>query len=164
MPEDDRLVVVNTTPIITLSLLDHLPLLRDLYRQVVIPVAVHKEVLTGGPRRAGAAQLAAADWIQTKVLREPERPDRLSDLDRGEAEVIALAQELPGDLVILDERLARRHARRLSLPLTGTLGVLLKAKSKGLIPEVAPLIARIRAQGIRLGEALVARVLDLAKE
>jgi uncharacterized protein len=164
MPEDDRRVVVNTTPIITLSLIDHLPLLRDLYRQVVIPVAVQKEVLSGGPQRAGVAQLAAADWIKIQALRDPRHADHFPDLDRGEAEVIALAQEVSGDLVILDERQARRHARRLSLPLTGTLGVLLKAKSRGLIPEVAPLIATIRAQGIRLGEALVTRVLELAKE
>jgi predicted nucleic acid-binding protein len=88
----------------------------------------------------------------------------LSDLDRGEAEVIALAQELNADLVIVDERLARRHARRLGLTLTGTLGVLLKAKERRLVPAVGPLISQLRQDGIRLDDALVAEALDLAGE
>jgi predicted nucleic acid-binding protein len=46
-----------------------------------------------------------------------------------------MAQELHARLVILDERLARRHARRLGLPMTGTLGVLLRAKEQKLIAQ-----------------------------
>ena len=64
----------------------------------------------------------------------------ITDLDQGEAEVIALAQELRADLVIIDERLARWHARRLGLNTTGVLGVLLKAKESGLLEEIKPLI------------------------
>ncbi len=88
----------------------------------------------------------------------------MSDLDRGEAEVIALAQERRADLVVIDERLGRRHAKRLGLPVTGTLGVLLKAKRMGFLSEVAPVIRAIRQQGIRLGDSLVAEVLALADE
>jgi predicted nucleic acid-binding protein len=88
----------------------------------------------------------------------------LSDLDRGEAEVIALAQELGADLLIIDERLARRHTRRLGLTLTGTLGVLLRAKSTGLIPSVAPLIEQMLRDGIHLGDSVVAEALRLAGE
>ena len=88
----------------------------------------------------------------------------LTDLDRGEAEVIALAQELNADLVIIDERLARRHAKRLGLNLTGTLGVLLKAKRQGLLPAIKPLIDQLRHGGIWLSDALVAEALKLAEE
>lgn len=88
----------------------------------------------------------------------------MTDLDRGEAEVLALAQELPVDLVILDERLARRHARHLGLPLTGTLGVLLRAKQAQYIPALRPLIAAIREGGIWLSDTLVAEALRLAGE
>ena len=97
-------------------------------------------------------------------MQDPRRADLLSDLDRGEAEVIALAQELNADLIIIDERLARRHAKRLNLTLTGTLGVLLKAKENNLTPSIAPLIQTLQNNGIRLGDAVVAEVLRLAGE
>lgn len=164
MPDGARRVVVNTTPIITLSLIQQLPLLRDLYGDVFIPTAVQRELLAGGPGRPGAELLQRATWIHPRDLASPERADLLIDLDRGEAEVIALAQELSCDLVVLDERLARRRARLLGLPLTGTLGVLLKAKERGLVPGIAPLIAAIRSRGIWLAEPLVQRVLEMAGE
>lgn len=85
-------------------------------------------------------------------LQDARRAELLADLDRGEAEVIALAQELYADLVIIDERLARRHAKRLGLKVTGTLGVLLRAKTLGLVPAVRPLIEQLRQSGIRLGD------------
>jgi len=164
MPERTRTVVVNTTPIITLALIGQLDLLRHLYGEVVIPPAVQAEVLAGGPGSIGAAELQGANWIQTVSMQDPRRADLLSDLDRGEAEVIALAQELNAELVIIDERLARRHAKRLGLTLTGTLGVLLKAKERGLVPAVGPLMDQLRQGGIWLDDVLVAEVLRLAGE
>jgi len=127
MLERTRTVVVNTTPIIALALIGQLDLLQHLYGEVMIPPAVQAEVLVGGPSGVGVAGLQTANWIRTVPLQDPRRADLLSDLDRGEAEVIALAQELNAELVIIDERLARRHAQRLGLALTGVLGVLLKA-------------------------------------
>lgn len=96
--ERPRLVVVNSTPIITLSLIDRLNLLDQLYARVVIPSAVHREVLAGGQERPGAAALASLSWIEIRDLEDPGRASLLSDLDRGEAEVIATAQELAADL------------------------------------------------------------------
>jgi predicted nucleic acid-binding protein len=51
-------------------------------------------------------------------------------LDRGEAEVLALAEEREARLVVIDERKARRYAQRLGIPLTGTLGLLVAAKER----------------------------------
>ena len=97
-------------------------------------------------------------------LQDPRRADLLTDLDRGEAEVLALAQEVYAGLVIVDERLARQHARRLGLPLTGTLGVLLRAKQAQLISGVKPLIIAMRAGGIWLSDVLVEEALSIARE
>jgi hypothetical protein len=164
MPERSTSVVVNTTPIMALSLIGKLDVLRQLYGEVTIPPAVHSEVLTGGAR-IGSAELTNATWIRVIPLRDPQRADLLlADLDRSEAEVIALAQETNAELVVLDERLARQHARRLGLRLTGTLGVLVKAKQGGLIPAVAPLVADLRRGGIWLSDALVEEALRLADE
>jgi predicted nucleic acid-binding protein len=164
MPEQPRLVVVNATPIIALALIKQLGLLQYLYNEVVIPPEVQAEVLAGGPSGVGKVELEGANWIRTIPLQDPRRADLLSDLDRGEAEVIALAQELDAQLIIIDERLARRHAKRLGLTLTGTLGVLLKAKEQGMIPVIAPLIDQLRQGGIRLSQAVVTEALELAGE
>ena len=164
MPEEARLVVVNTTPIIALSLIGELDLLRLLYGQVLVPPSVEAEVLAGGRGGTGRSELQEASWLHIVSLQDPNRADLLADLDRGEAEVIALAQELNADLVIIDERLARLHAKRLGLTLTGTLGVLLQAKQLGHVKAVAPLIDRLRQDGIRLSDIVVAEVLALADE
>lgn len=65
---------------------------------------------------------------------------------------------------LIDERLARRHAKRLGLNLTGTIGILLKAKRQGLVPAVKPLVDQLRYGGIWLSDALVAEALKLADE
>ena len=77
MPEEGRLpaVVVNSTPIITLAIIDQLPLLRKLYGTVLIPSAVQAEVLAGGPNRPGMAQLEAAPWVETVNVEDPRRAD-----------------------------------------------------------------------------------------
>ncbi len=164
MPRRPQRVVVNATPIIALALIGKLDLLQQLYGEAMMPSAVQAEVFAGGPMGIGSTELHAATWLRATALQDPRRADLLADLDRGEAEVIALAQELDADLVIIDERLARRHAKRLGLTLTGTLGVLLKAKHLGLVPSVAPLIEQLRQAGIRLSDAVVAEALKLAGE
>ncbi len=164
MPEKARIVVLNTTSIIALALAGQLDLVQQLYEKAMIPPAVRAEVMAGGTRRVGVAELEAASWLRTVSLQDPRRADLLSDLDRGEAEVIALAQELRASLVVIDERLARRHAKRLGLPLTGTLGVLLKAKEQKLIATIAPLLEEIRRGGIRLSQPLIEEALRLAGE
>lgn len=158
------MVIVNATPIISLALIDQLDLLRRLYGEVLIPPTVRTEVLAGGTSGIGMAELQESHWIRAIPLQDPRRADLLSDLDRGEAEVIAPAQELNAELVIIDERLARRHARRLGLTLTGTVGVLLRAKKRKLVPAVEPLIDQLRQGGIRLDDALVIEALELAGE
>ena len=164
MPEGPRLVVVNTTPITALSLVGELGLLRSLYDEVVVPSAVEAEVLAGGRDGIGGSELIEASWLRVASLQDARRADLLADLDRGEAQILALAQELNADLVMIDERLARLHAKRLGLTLTGTLGVLLRAKQLGHVKAVAPLIDRLRQGGIHLSDLLVTEVLALADE
>jgi len=164
MPDRPRLVVVNTTPIIALCLIDQFDLLQKLYDRVMIPSAVQAEVSAGGIAGVGVRELREASWVDVVSLQDPSRAELITDLERGEAEVIALTQEHNADLVVIDERLARRHARRLGMRLTGTLGVLLRAKQAGMIDAVKPLIDQLRAGGIRLGDDVVAEALRLAGE
>lgn len=164
MPDVPRgVVVVDTTPIIALSIIGQLQLLESLYGEVWIPPAVSAEVAAGGSR-PGAAELQRAAFVRVATLVNPSQADMLSDLDRGEAEVIALARERRAGLVILDERLARRHAVRLGLTVTGALGVLIQAKRRGYVAAVRPLLDQLRAGGMYLDDGLVRRTLELAGE
>ncbi len=119
-------VVVNATPLIALSLVGQLSLLREMFDAVIVPRAVYEEVVTDGYGQPGAAELAQASWIQvvspaSAVTLEP----MLLGLDSGELSVLLLAQEIRPDWVIIDERLARRVAQAMGLPVKGTLGILL---------------------------------------
>ena len=164
MPDDEGPVVVDTTPLIALALLEHTELLRRFYGGVLIPPAVRAELESGSLQGRYTLTLSDASWIETAALDDPRRADLLSDLDRGEAEVLALAQERRARLVIIDEKLGRRHAQRLGLPLTGSLGVLIRAKQAGVIAELAPLLDELVDRGIYLGQPLVEEAPRLAGE
>jgi predicted nucleic acid-binding protein len=89
MPDRRRIVVVNTTPIISLALIGKLSILQHLYEEVLVPSAVESEITAGGTDRTGVVDYQAAGYIRCRPLGDPTRADLLSDLDRGEAEVIA---------------------------------------------------------------------------
>ena len=88
----------------------------------------------------------------------------VTELGAGDRAALALALEGSGSVVLLDDGLAHRHAKLLGLRITGTLGVLLKAKRVGLLAGVAPAIERLTALRFRLDPATRAAVLGLAGE
>lgn len=128
-------VVSNTSPIIALDYLKELHLLRELFGVTLIPPAVAREI-TGR---------SFPSWIQVRNLSQPVSPVILSaSLGAGEREALTLALELEAD-ILLDDKAARRIASRLRRPVLGTLGLLLRAKEKGLIPAIRPGLERLRA-------------------
>ena len=135
MPE--KPVISNTSPLVGLLTLDLLPLLRDLYTEVLIPEEVQDEFLaTERPVRRDA--LKNAPWIRVVTLTPPLDDTTYPNvIHRGEAAVFDLAKELGTRLVILDDMEARRYAERVGLPTKGTVGVLLEAKRNGLIDAIA---------------------------
>lgn len=164
MPSAEGAVVADSTPIIALAGVGQLALLQRLFGEVLVPPAVSDELTRGDRRPGGREDLAAAPWVKAAELRDANHADVFSDLDRGEAEVIALAREIDARLVIIDDRLGRRHAARLGLALTGTFGVLIAAKKKGYLEEVAPLVDLLAENSIYSSPALRALVLERAGE
>lgn len=156
-------VIINNTPLVALWTLDRLDLLGDLFGTVWLPTAVASE-FRAIHRTARQQALTESDWLQTASLSDPRHALTYTGLDQGEAEVLALAVEHKARLVIIDERKGRRCARRLGLPLTGTLGVLLLAKEDGLITAVAPLVKQLLDEGLYFSPELVSRTLTLAGE
>jgi len=85
-------------------------------------------------------------------------------VDKGEASAIALALEIPGSTVILDDYKARKIAERLNLNITGTLGVIVKAKVLGLIPSIKPFLSKIKKTNFRLSKEIEILALKEAGE
>ena len=160
------IVVSDTSPINNLAAINQLDLLRQLYGSVIIPEAVYRELTDPDFPVAGATEVQAFDWIQTRQINNRAVVDALHDeLDIGEAEAIGLAVELEADQVLIDERRGRIIAARLNLQYTGILGILVEAKSQGLIPAVKPLLdALITHAGFWVAEPLYSRVLQLVGE
>jgi predicted nucleic acid-binding protein len=146
-------VIVDATPLIYLAAIGRFELLETLYRRIIIPTAVHDEVVVQGGGRWGATEAAAANWIDCRAVSDPAMMAAvLADLDPGEREVIALAEELCADIVIMDESSGRHELKRRGFTFIGTVGVLMLAKDRGLITTLKPELDRLRACGFHLSD------------
>jgi len=160
------IIISNTSPVINLAAVGRLDLLRQLYGKIVIPRAVHNEIVIVGTGQPGAAEVETLDWIETRqVANRPVVAALQLELDEGEAEAIALAAELKADLLLLDERKGRMVASHLGLKFIGILGVLIEAKRGGLIPAIKPIMDDlIRRAGFWISQKLYDSVLQAAGE
>ncbi len=138
-----RKVVVNSTPLIILCGIGRLDILRMVYQEISIPTAVFREV-TAKDDSACAQLKTSGEWIHVEEIKDhSEKKMYKAKLHDGEVEVMILAQEQKADLVILDDNAAKKTAKYLGLPVTGTLGVLIKAKRMGIIESVKSLITEL---------------------
>lgn len=159
-----RKVIVNSTPMIALAKCRKLELLRKMYERIIIPEAVFKE-LTFKEDIVSTSLEENLNWIEVKKIRHTEdRKLFKTRLHDGEVEVMILARELNADVVIIDDLAARNTAEYYHLPVTGTLGVLIKAKKNGLIDEVMPVIKEMQHQHIYFSESLIALIREKAGE
>lgn len=160
------IVVSDTSPINNLAAIKQLHILHQLYGTVIIPEAVHRELTDPSFPVAGATEVQSLDWIKTRTVSNRTLVEALSnELDIGEAEAIALAVEIQVERLLIDERRGRSVASRLNLRYTGILGILVEAKSQGLITKVKPLLnALIDQAGFWIAEPLYNRVLQLVDE
>ena len=158
-------IIVNSTPLIILCNIGKLSILKDLYGEILIPEGVYKEV-TVKQDSACLKLNESLDWI--KIIKIPQN-EKLkiyrARLHLGEVEVMLLAQKNPtADLVIIDDNAAKSTAKFLGLKVTGTLGVLLKAKKVGLIKEIKPLIGTMKEKGFYISGKIEHFVLSQSRE
>ena len=159
-----REVICNTSPLQYLFQLDLLDLLPTLYGRVLSPSGVAREIAAGRALGVALPELDSLPWLVIDPSGPPALLSLVPDLGAGEREVLALGLEKPGALVILDDLLARRFAERLDLALTGTLGLLLKAKEIGRIDRVQPYLKQLEALHFRFDDRTRATILKLAGE
>lgn len=87
-----------------------------------------------------------------------------TQIDKGEASAIALAKESDDPLLILDDRKARKVADKLKLKITGTLGVIHKAKQMGVIKMVKPFLDKMLFTDFRISDSIIKEMLKLNNE
>lgn len=160
------IVVSNTTPLIGLAVIQRFDLLSHLFGKIHIAQAVYDEAVTHGREEGGAKrEVSTANWIERHTIQDASIVNALLDeLDLGEAETIALAQQLNANWVLMDERKGRRKLSQLGLPKIGTVGILLKAKQVGLLSVIRPDIEQLRQQGFSISQTVIDAVLQQAGE
>lgn len=158
-------VVINSSPLIALNCINKIPLLSDLFTEIIIPQEVYYETVISGNDEQIEKSIKSSSKFMIKSVETPLLVEFLQDtLDKGESEVIALAKEQNISTVIIDELKGRRLAERHGLTVIGSLGILLIAKKYRLIPEVKELIQGMENNGIWIGKNLKFEVLKKANE
>jgi predicted nucleic acid-binding protein len=156
MPDARRAIVTDTTPLIALAAgTGELEILRALYDRVIVPFEVAEELHAAGGDALGVAAFEKATWLERRTAVVPISQLLGNTLDRGEASVIQTALNEGLALVCIDETVGRRVARMSGLTLTGSIGVLIKAKRRGYAISIPQVLDRMREHGIWLSEDVV---------
>ncbi|MBC7401369.1 MAG: DUF3368 domain-containing protein [Mucilaginibacter sp.] len=154
MPKGYKIIITDTSCFSLLRKLDSLELLQKLFPAVITTPEIATEF--GDP---------LPDWVIVQPLTNISLQEEFSHhIDKGEASAIALASEIIYDFLILDDADARRFAEQLGMPVKGTIGLLVIAKDKGIIPLLKPYFDLIQQTNFRISPAILARVLKDAGE
>lgn len=145
-------IVVNTSPLLSLTKMQALDTVGKLPFEFVSPREIETEILAGASQ---GYEVQIPDWLKIIALKNPLAPLAVAALDIGEAAVIQLALENSISLVCIDELKGRRAALAVGLKVVGSLGLLGKAKTLGLIRQVKPFIDKAKSAGIYYDDNLI---------
>jgi len=155
MPETET-IVINTGPLIALIAgYGDLSLLEKIYKRVLVPFEVCREIKAGGNTAFGVKEFVQSDFIEKQSAPLEIVQFLKNSLDLGEASVIQLALNENIFTVCIDEAVGRRIARLNDLCLTGSIGVLLRAKREGFDFSMREAINRMQSNGIYLSKNVV---------
>jgi predicted nucleic acid-binding protein len=149
-----KTIISDTSCFIVLNHIGELELLHKLYGQITTTPEIEIEYGEGLP-----------EWVEIATVKDKYRQQLLEmQIDKGESSAIALALETPDCILILDDYKGRKIAAQLGLTYSGTIGVIIKAKLKGIIPSVKPLLEKIKQTDFYLSYELELLALKEAKE
>lgn len=159
------IVVCDSTILIGLANIGRLEILREVFSKISIPYEVFHEVVEKGSDRPRSKDIRDARWIEVTTIKDKTQVDLLMiSLDKGEAEVLALAKELGADLILVDEGKARKSAVIAGYNVMGLLGLFILAKKLGLLDQIRPLIDELRRKKFRVSDRVVSEALKRAGE
>jgi len=139
------LIISDTACLILFDKIGKLTLLKELFQTVTITSKIAEEFKKETP-----------NWI---IIQDPKNISNINAfseiIDPGEASAIALSREIKDCLLILDDLKARRLADELKLKYTGSIGILILAKRKGLIVDIDEVISKIQTTNFRISNAII---------
>ena len=151
-------VVSNSSPLILLSAIGMLDLLKNEFGELLIPEDVYDEVTSRELK--GSDEVKHAGWIKVLSIKNNQALFFLPSLDRGEEEAIVLAIEHDADLVLLDDLAGRRAAMMQGLNVMGTLGFLKVMQRKSRIKKFKDVLDDLQKNGFWMSADLYNRMLD----
>lgn len=156
--------IINASPLIFLSRSHHLDLLQAFADEIWVPEPVAMEILQRGQQDITARVIEQTEWLITQPV--TTTPTIITEwrLGAGESSVLALANEHPGTETIIDDLAGRKCAASLNIPVRGTLGIVLTAKKRGLIPKARPVIEDMMITGLYLSRKVMDRALSRVGE
>lgn len=158
-------LVSDTSVLLYLGRIQHLDLLDTLFTNILIPQAVISELDAGRTLRTDTVNPRRFTWMQIVEVSTEEIAQLPSNtLGAGEQAVIAYTHRNPDCLAGLDDKLARQLAQSLEIDIIGLIGILIKAKRAGAIPQIRPLLDQLRTEGFRLHHNVYQEALYLSQE
>jgi len=151
-------VISNSSPLIFLSAVGLLNLLKEEFGEILVPEAVYKEVTSNDLK--GSNEVKNAAWIRVQKLANKRSLSFYPVLDEGEEKAIILAIEQKADLLLIDDLAGRRAALIHGINVMGTLGFLKVMHRKGRIKNLKNLLDALQKQGFWMGEELYRRMLE----
>jgi predicted nucleic acid-binding protein len=130
-------VIADSSSLIALATVDAMWVLPNLFPRVTIPDAVYDEVVKKGEGLPGSEEVASAKWIERVTVRSPDRVQsyRSQRLGVGESEVLALAEELKADIVLVDDERVWEIARSIGISYLRSIEVILEASRREVLDK-----------------------------
>jgi predicted nucleic acid-binding protein len=154
-------VIIDSSPIISLAVIDQLELVEKLFPEIIVPHAVYLEVKAAKDKAESDKIL---NFIRNRVYFPKEEKELHPGLGKGKIEAISLCLELNADLLVIDEKKARKEAKSHNIRSIGTLGILTLAKRKGLIRELRTYFIQLIEKRRYFSLKLMNEVLELNQE
>lgn len=151
-------IVCDSSTIIALEKINHLWLLENFSEEILIPPAVNKEIKS--KKGINLPACFRVEEAKDKLYIEQNR----KNLQIGEVEAITLAKDIKADLIILDDKKARKLAEEEGLKVAGLLALLITAKEKGIIERVKPIVDDLKRHSFFIGEDIYVEILKLSGE
>lgn len=149
-----KTIISDTSCFIILTNIGELNILQKVYGKIITTPDIAEEYSQPLP-----------EWVEIVTVKDKYRQQLLEmQIDKGESSAIALALETPGCTIILDDYKARVVAKQLGINITGTIGVIIKAKLKGIIPSIKPILEKIKQTNFHLSKEIELQALKEAIE
>jgi len=149
-----KTIIADTSCFIILSKIGALELLQKIYGQIITTSDIAEEFGEILP-----------EWVIIKEVEDKFKQKILElQIDKGESSAIALAIEMPDSTLVLDDFKARKIAQQLGLTITGTIGVIVKAKLEGKMAAITPYLDKIKSTNFRISAEIEQQALKEVKE